>query len=343
VHVLLEYDARFGALPTDQGWTPNDEEAASCYTLEDHRVLRFEIADRPSLFTAEAVLAAEPPTQLHAYINLFVDPVPDADEAGFVGFTQLVEANHPARPFQGMRADWVRTQEHGELHYVTLNGREMVGSAQPDGEPSRDWHAVSLQASFIHTPEKTGPLVNEATAGPGDERTGYVLVSLDGQVEEFTIAAFGQGQGGPERATLRALFGFPRTTGQVAGGIRNIVVSSPGRYIRARMRAAAPTAAPVLQLGFVTHERVTADVRFRVRYGHAGEDETALPLRLAEATLKLDDVEAGREVRLEIPLAAARGADPLLLTLERDSLHPDDTLPTSIRLVSAALAAGPAR
>jgi hypothetical protein len=322
VRVLLEYDARFGTLPADQGWKPNDKEATALYRLEDQRALRFRIADRPAFFTAEARLAGASPSQVHAYVNLVVDPVPDADEAGFTGFTHFVEANRPARPFQGMRADWVRTQERGVFHYVTLDGRERVGSAQPDGEAGRDFHTVSLQ---------------------DDEPSARALVSLDGQVEELPLEAFGQGPVGPKQLTLRALFGFPRDTGQVAGELQNIVVSSPGRYIRAWMRAEAPTAAPVLQLDFVTPERVTAaGVRFLVRYGHAREDDTALPLRLGEATLELDDVDAGREVRLEIPLTSARAADPLLLTLERDSLHPDDTLPTSIRLVSAALAAGPA-
>jgi hypothetical protein len=321
VRVLLEYDARFGTLPADQGWKPNDEEAASFYRLEDHRALRFKITDRPAFFTAQTRLAAESPPQVHAYVNLVVDPVPDADEAGFVGFTHFVQAKQPARPFQGMRADWVRMQEHEVFHYVTLDGRERVGSAQPDDEPGRDWHTVSLQ---------------------GDERAGNALVSLDGQVEEFPLAAFGRGSLAPRVATLGALFGFPRDTGRVAGDLRNIVVSSPGRYLRVWIRVEAPTAAPVLQLGFVTQERVTAGVRFLVHYGHAREDETAVPLRLGEATLELDDVEAGREVRLEIPLTEASAAEPLLLTLERDSLHPDDTLPTSIRLVSAALAAGPA-
>jgi hypothetical protein len=323
VRVLLEYDARFGTLPPDQGWTPNDKEARSAYRLEDHRALRFRIADRPAFFTAQTRLAAASPSQVHAYVNLVVDPVPDADDAGFVGFTHLVEVKQPARPFQGMRADWVRTQDRGgEFHYVTLDGRQRVGSAQPDMEPGRDWHVVSFQ---------------------GDERAGNALVSLDGQVEEFPLAAFGEGPLAPKQATLRALFGFPGTTGRMAGELQNFVVSSPGRYLRARMRAEAPTADPVLQLGFVTPERATAGVRFLVRYGHAREDETALPLRLGEATLTLDDVEAGREVRLEIPLTSARAADPLLMTLERDSLHPDDTLPTSIRLVSAVLAPGPAR
>jgi hypothetical protein len=316
VRVLLEYDARFGTLPTDQGWRPNDKQAMSLYRLEDHRALRFKVADRPAFFTAEAEL---PASQVHAYVNLVVDEIPDADETGF---THLVEANLPARPFRGMRADWVRTQERTELHYVTLDGRETLGSARPDGEPVRDWHEVSLQ---------------------GDQRAGNALVSLDGQVEKFPLAAFGQGPEGPKRPVLRAVFGLTETTGGAAGRVRTVVASSPGRYIRAWMRAEAPTAASVLQLGFVTQERVTAGVRFLVRYGHAREDETALPLRLGEATLSLDDVDAGREVRLEIPLTAARAADPLLLTLERDSLHPDDTLPTSIRLVSAVLAAGPAR
>ena len=178
----------------------------------------------------------------------------------------------------------------------------------------------------------------------GDERAGNALVSLDGQVEEIPLAAFGQGPRGPERATLRAVFGFPRKTGRVAGRLRNFVVSSPGRYLRAWMRAEAPTAAPVLQLGFVTQERVTAGVRFRVRYGHAqggrdGAARCASPRPRSSSTMSKRAARCGSRSRC----TAARAATPLLLTLERDSLHPDDTLPTSIRLVSAALAAGPAR
>ena len=325
VRVLLEYDARFGTLPPEQGWTPNNEEATASYTVDDHRALRFAIDDQPAFFTAEAELEAKSPAQLHAYVTVVVDRVRAADGGGF---TQLAEANPPARPFRGVRADWVSTRERGELHYLTLDGRETVGSAQPAAE-GRDGHEVSMQAAF--------------PAEPGDARGGRALVCLDGQVQEHPLAAFGQGPRGPERATLRAVFGFLPKTGQAAGRLRNIVVSSPARYLRAWMRTAAPTAAPVLRLGFVTPERATAGVRFRVRYGHAKNDETALPLRLAEATLTLDDVEAGREMRLDIPLPAAGAADPLLLTLERDSLHPDDRLPTSIRLVSAALVAGPAR
>jgi hypothetical protein len=352
VTALLEYDARFGTLPAEQGWTPNDEGAAQRFRLDDHRALLFELDGGPAFFTAEAGLERESPTQLHAYVNLFLDQIPDAQEGSFDGFTQLVEANHPARPFRGLRADWARSSEREEFHYVTLDGRGRVGSARPDGEPGREWHAVSLQATYIHIPERTGCLSKllkmgkadaGATAEPGDESAGCALVSLDGQVEEFTLKAFGEGRGGPERAALRAVFGFAGKAGSVVGRLRNFVVSSPGRYLRAWMRAQSPSAEPVLQLGFVTQERATAGVRFRVRYGSAEEGETALPLRIAEGTLKLEEVEAGRETRLEIPLPAARRGDNLLLTLERDSLHPEDTLPTSIRLVSAALAAGPAR
>ncbi|MDT5156604.1 MAG: hypothetical protein QOH51_961 [Acidobacteriota bacterium] len=366
VRVLLEYDARFGTPPAEQGWTPNSDEAAKLYKLDGQRALQFELADRPAFFTAQAELEDETPGQVHAYSNVFLEHVPEAIERGFDGFEHLVEANQPGRPLRGMRADWVKTSEktsdRHEFHYLTLDGRKILGSAEPSREKGLVWHEMSLQAGFLEFVEKAGCLKNllkvastrqanskvdadaASKASTVDEHAGRSVLSLDGRTTEFKLKEFGESKDSLERATLRAGFGFRRKTGRVAGRLRNFVVSSPGRYMRLWMRAIAPTASPLLQLGFITQERVSGGVRFRVRYGHAKEGEpAALPLRIAEATLKLVDVEPGREVRLEIPLAAARAKDALVLTLERDSWHAEDTLEMSIRLVSAALAAGRAR
>jgi len=319
VRVLLEYDARFGTLPAEQGWTPNGDEAAALYRLDGRGGLAFRIADQPAFFTAEADLAEELPSQIHAYVNVFLDEIADAREGGFDGFEQRVEANDPGRPFRGMRADWVRAGRH-EFHYLTLDGTRILGSPEPADQARRVWHEVSLQ---------------------GDYRRDRTFVTLDGKIDEIRLGEFGESRDSGERASLRAAFGFPRRNGGMAGRLRNLVISSPGRYIRAWMRAEAPANSPVLRLAFVTQERVSGGVRFRVRYGRVKEGEPlGIPIRVAEATLKLDNAEPGREAGLEIPLEAARTKDALVLTLERDSLDREDTLEMSIRLVSASLAAG---
>jgi hypothetical protein len=130
----------------------------------------------------------------------------------------------------------------------------------------------------------------------------------------------------------------------MTGRLRNFVISSPGRYIRAWMRAAAPANLPVLRLGFITQERLSGGARFRLRYGRTREGEPpSIPARAIEATLKLNGAQPGREIVVEMPLAGIVAGDELLMTLERDSLDREDTIEAGVRLVSATLAAGRAR
>ncbi|BBA36206.1 hypothetical protein sS8_4276 [Methylocaldum marinum] len=320
VRILLEYDARFGTLPAEQGWKPNAEEAAALFKLDGEGALRFEIGNRPAFFTAQAGPEKEPPIQVHAYVGVFPEQISDLPEESLEGFEQRVEANDPGKTFRGMRADWGTSRDRNALHYLSLDGKKILGSPEPSEDRRRVWHELSLQADY---------------------REGLTLLSLDGETGQLKLSEFGRSRDSAEHAGLRAVFGFRGKKGHIAGRLRNFVVSAPGRYIRAWMRAEAPAHAPVLRLGFVTRERVSGGVRFRVRYGVAKPDEPVLiPMRLAEATLELDDAEPGREVRLEIPLDAARAKDALVLTLERDSRHREDTLETGIRLVSAALTDG---
>ena len=44
-----------------------------------------------------------------------------------------------------------------------------------------------------------------------------------------------------------------------------------------------------------------------------------------------------RATSLEVPLKGVAAAEPLVLTLERDSLDSEDTLDVGVRLVEAAL------
>jgi hypothetical protein len=323
VRVLLEYDARFGTLPAEQGWTPSSEEAAALYRLDGQGALQFQIGMQAALFTAEAALGEEPPNQVHAYINIFPEQISNAPtDEGFDGFEQRVEANQPGGRFRGLRAEWVRSGR-SEFHYLTLDGTRILGSAEA-ADPARGaWHIVSLQ---------------------GDFRRGATIVTLDGKIDAFPLDAFGMSPDRDERAGLRATFGFGRVRGRMSGRLRNFVISSPGRYIRAWMRATAPGNLPVLRLGFVTQERVTGGARFRLRYGRTKEGEApAIPVRALEATLKLNDAQPGQEVGIELTLAGIVAGDELLMTLERDSLDRADTIGAGVRLVSATLVAGRAR
>ncbi|HEX7177282.1 MAG TPA: hypothetical protein VF240_18640 [Pyrinomonadaceae bacterium] len=368
VRVLLEYDARFGTPPDEQGWTPNNEEAAALYTLDGRGGLAFRIDNRPAFFTAQAELDEELPAQMHAYASVFLDEVPEARAVPFDGFEQRVEVNDDKRPSRGMRADWLRTSERTtdgrELHYLTLDGREILGSPKPARE-ARGWHELSMQCCFsdddkggclsglikmkLPNDAKANAEARDAKANAEDdvavnaarriEGDGRALLSFDAHVDELKLRKFGESRGDLGRASLRAVFGFEGKTGQMAGRLRNFVVSAPGRYVRAWMTGNTPSRAPMLRLAFVTQERVTAGVRFRVRYGRQKKNDPTLPLRVAEATLKLVDTEPGRETLLEIPLPAVRAKDTVVLTLERDSSHTDDTLETSIRMMSAALVA----
>ena len=345
VRVLIEYDARFGTMPAEQGWRASGEEVKDFYELDGRRALRFKIEGRPAFFTAEAELEKWPPAQLHAYVNVRLDEPPEALRESAEGFTQLVEANLAGKPFHGLRADWSKGRGRGDLHYLSLDGRTVVGSPVPPRRVPPEWRKLSLQAGFFHdagrrgwlpklTPERAGDAERlKELAELWDKHVGRALVSLDEQVEEFKLKEFGETQGGFDRATLRAVFGLTRKEGRAAGSLRNFVASAPGRYIRAWMRAESPSPSPVLELGFVAQEATRAGARFRVRYGRERAGDTALPLRIAEGTLKLD----GEKASLRLPLRAVRARDPLVITLERDSLHPDDTLEASVRLVSAAL------
>ena len=182
------------------------------------------------------------------------------------------------------------------------------------------WHTVSLQA---------------------DVRNDRALVSIDGQIVEIELSKFGEAVENSDGSALRAVFGFRGSQGAVIGRIRNFVVSAPGRYVRAWLKGEAPVQSPVLRLRFTADKDASGSARFRVRYGLAKsttgeEDVIGVPLRIAEATLKVEG--DGAERVLEIPLKAAQRGDALAITVERDPLHAEDTLESSVRLMKAELA-----
>jgi hypothetical protein len=372
VRVLLEYDARYGTPPAEQGWRANSDEAAALFRADGKGGLRFDIKDRPAFFTSEAVLGEEP-SQVHAYAAVFLEKVPEFSGEGFRGFEHRAEAGGAKAQFRGTRADFLKTRDGREFHYVTLDGRAILGSPEP-ARTARAWHALSMQSCFndeINVGCLPGCLPNllkttrardaeareeardaeanadeQEKAARADDQVktvraaasaGQAVLSFDGKVDELRLSKFGASGDAGERPTLRARFGFEGKKGRAVGRIRNFVVSAPGRFIRAWLSGDTPSRAPRLRLGFVTAERATGGARFLVRYGTQTKGDAALPLRVAEATLELRDAAPGEETLLEIPLTAARADETLLVTVERDSQHRDDTLEIGIRMMSAAL------
>ena len=122
VDLLLEYDARFGSVPTEQRWQPNLPSAVPLFTLDGEGALRFQLTGTPAFFTAEAPLRDERLVQVHCYFNILPERISNALEQDFSGFAQRLEANDRRELFRGMRADWVRVGR-GEFHYVTLDAQ----------------------------------------------------------------------------------------------------------------------------------------------------------------------------------------------------------------------------
>ena len=320
VRMLLEYDARFATNPEEQGWTRTGEDEGSTWSVERNHSLRFVIRRGPSFYTAQLPASEEPITQIHAYANVLLEQVPPAQEGNLQGFETRVETMQRGQPSRGMRADWLSIPERQEFHLITLDSKGIVASPRPPGEVLGAWHTVSLQA---------------------DVRNDRASVSIDGQIVEIELSKFGEAVENSDGSALRAVFGFRGSQGAVIGRIRNFVVSAPGRYVRAWLKGEAPVQSPVLRLRFTADKDASGSARFRVRYGLAKsttgeEDVIGVPLRIAEATLKVEG--DGAERVLEIPLKAAQRGDALAITVERDPLHAEDTLESSVRLMKAELA-----
>jgi hypothetical protein len=315
IEILLEYDARFGSVPTEQEWRPNLEETVRLFTLDGEGALRYQVASAPAFFTAQAPLRQRL-IQAHAYFNVQPDRISNALENSFIGFEQRVEANEGQTPFRGMRADWVRVGRR-EFHYVTLDAQAIVLTPQAPDPIRGAWHRGSLQIDF---------------------RRNRALGSIDGVIDEMPLERFGLSREDLREPVLRAAFGSRRERVAATGLMRNFVVSAPGRFIRAWMRVTPAAADPVLRLAFLANEESIGTARFRVHYGRTrGDLFNQIPPRVVEATLRVGDAGPSRRATVDIPLPGATAAQPLVITLERSSMHPEDTLRIGLRLVGAAL------
>jgi uncharacterized repeat protein (TIGR01451 family) len=319
VDYLVEYDARLGTVPDDQGWKPSPA-APAFFRLLPGTLAFGNTAAEPAFYTQTTALERGLPEQVHAYATLTIAEAPgraaqDLGESFEIRF--LVGQND--NESTGMRAGWSRTRNSGLFHYVRLDGSDRFAptSIEPLNRLINAWTSVSLQA---------------------DLRDNRALMSHAGIVDHRPLEWFGRGKS--REAELEVLFGFTRSRGRASGQLRNLVVSGPGRFMRVWLRSAAPTDAPVLRLGFITDARVKGRARITVRYdGDPGRQPFMLPATRVDRTLPVGGVAPGQPEFIDLPLERGRQGQHLLLTVERDWTHGEDELRATLRLVSARLLA----
>ncbi len=321
VQHLLEYDARLGSRPEDQGWRGRGE-APSRFTLEANGILRFELAPGDPSFYESAVADGEPADTLHAYAVVRIDEgaALAQDAGGRPEPMWHVLAAVGGRRAAGLRAGWIATRSIPEFAYLSLDGQRTrpVASTEPIDRLLGAWHQIALECDF---------------------RTGRAITSLDGRIENEPLGWFGGSDS--IGSLLLAQFGGTGAGGAVRGAFRNVVVSGGARFLRALFRSAAPRDDPVLQLGFALAGvgEDSGSARFLVRYGPMPEGEPVAPLPSLQtaATLPAAAQQRSEIAWLDVVLEGVPAGAPFAFTIERDHTHPDDTLDATLYLVEALI------
>lgn len=313
---VIEYDARFGTNPTSQGFTLTGTPSVEALVSGGALQLTTPGAAAATYYTQDVTLAATV-DRVNMYVRYNHRANVDADAAG-AGFNVVgAYANGSATPYNG-----ARLKHYDVPDMVLLDG--------------------SADTAFTIDPTAYKNLNGWREMAAQHHGTDAIsLVSKGGEPEQVANTVFGS-IAGPAGAdpVLRAQFGDIEGTG-VDTLIQNVVVSAPGRFMRASFRAFATTAAPTLRLHLVSDLRVGAftTARFLVRYGAlgVGGDPTAFPTDTVAGTV--DFVTANQMFELSLALTALPSGVPFWFTVERDHTHADDAADATAWLLSATVRA----
>lgn len=290
---VIEYDARLGSLPTVQGWNLAGSGSINDFGVVDGRVLRMGTTVA-SYFERGLTLLANP-GRVHGYLQFR-----RGDFSGSRGldFQALYATN--ASPWSGAR---LNARDAG-LYKMELD----AGASTALGVAGRPAGWESLGGSQV-------------TSGPG-------VAWRDDYAEDAT-ATYGT-VGSAAATEIRCRFGDTNGDG-LTGYIRHVVVSAPGRFIRAGFVGYAEAAEPTLRFGL--SRLVDADVdntaRFKITYGQNGEVYGAQASVLNfTATLST----ANSIVEFPLKLLGLLAQRPFWFTVERDWAHGDDLFDSTVHL-----------
>lgn len=296
---VLEYDARLGTLPDAQGWTHGGSGNPADFQLVNGRMLRL-ISATDTYYEKEVVLPASPSKSTTYGRVSAVDANAGSDGDGLV-----LDGRHApnAAAFRGSKF----CLRDGESYLTDLGDTSEYATSDSVEEGFTD---------FLIDTDANGSLalVNNTQAPR----------LLTGSVG--TAAAH----------TLRAVFGDVGGTGVSSADIQNFVVSTPGRFMRAKFDAYALVTNPVIRLYLYADTLPTVDnsARILVKYGNIS-DANDLPTLAVSQT----QVFATSNLIYEVPiqLTGLTADRPFTFTVERDWTHPEDTMQATMWMVYASI------
>lgn len=304
---VIEYDARWGTAPAAQGWThqASGVGAPTDYSIIEGGVLGINTTD-PSYWEREITLGS-PGAAVFAYAKCRVQSSTPGTGEGLELRGELAPGG--SGNYEGFRSF---------LQETVIAGRKLdsTGASTWAGRLAAMWSQLFLG-------EEIGA---DGVAYFGE--TGFLPIDAS--------TVWGTQAGGGANPSLRARFGDVEGSTLIAQ-LRNFVVSTPGRFMRAFFRSYAPTASPVLRLYFVSDLDTFASAKVKVRYGSLslGTTPYALGALSASSTVYFTTKNVMVEVTLSLPSLTA--AAPFWFSVERDWQNSDDVTAATIHLVSATV------
>lgn len=302
---VLEYDARLGGLPSAQGWTHAGVGPSADYNMVAGGVLDVANSAGSTYWTKEVTLAS-PTAEVHMYAHYRVQTASSASEEGL----SFLGAVAP-----GGSADYVGAQAvQGEssLNYLTLDGTtpDLV-STRPRASWSSLFMGVEVGAmGFSAVEEAPAELVDAGTT-------------------------WGSLAGGGVNPSMLARFGC--IFGDVNAQIRNFVVSSPGRFMRAFFKSFTATSNPVLRLYFASDLDAASAARFKVRYGALGLGANPFAYGALSSSTSAFFTTKNSTVEVAVSLPGLTPGAPFWFTVERDWASVDDVTRATLHLLSATV------
>lgn len=306
---VLEYDARFGLLPADQGWTHQDAGgggAPTDFQLIEGGVLQAVTpgSSNPSYWEATAALDSAP-SRVHGYAKYLWETGTSTPEIG-EGLAFQALAGETGNPYFG--ASFVH---RGTFHPTRTN--QTVDEPWPAYEIDRPaWHVSGMSADasnnqFVHDDRLAADLARGTTGSA----TANELVARFGDIHGNGFTAH----------------------------LRRFVVSTPGRFFRPVFRAYTQVADPRLRLYLVADKTGSGirTARFKVRYGVGTADPYTLPPTETGGTVNFADTNTVYELPLD--LTGLTPNAPMWFSVERDWAHSDDRLDVAARLIQATVRA----
>jgi hypothetical protein len=290
---VIEYDASHGSLPTAQGWSLEGSGSINDFGIVEGRVLRMSTTVQ-SYFERGLSLSSNP-GRVHGYIEFR-----RSDFSGSRGldFQALYATN--AAPYSGAR---LNARDAG-FYKMELD----AGASTALGIAGRPAGWESLGGSQV-------------TAGPG-------VAWRDDYAEDATATYGTVGSAGATE--IRCRFGDTNGDG-LTGYIRHVVVSAPGRFIRAGFAGYAEAAEPTLRFGLsrLVDNGVDNTARFKITYGQNGEVYGAQASTLSFTALLS---AANSVVEFPLKMLGLLAQRPFWFTVERDWSHGDDLFASTVHL-----------